>query len=164
LPQSAHQFDPLLSAYRKHGPYDASPHPPFEALWQYAPLGKVERASRDLDKVAECNACEHQRKLEPLDNVGAGDLEQVVLFKLFEHAAFDLDKLIRDQKSEQTVVVGVDGNIECGELIDEDECVTDCRTASEQVKDRTGQCNAPVYTTERIKKLIGRSVREVTGT
>lgn len=42
----------------------------------------------------------------------ASDLKQVVFFEFLENAALDFDELVGYEQSEESVVVGVDGDIE----------------------------------------------------
>lgn len=58
---------------------------------------------------------------------GAGELEEVLLLELLEHAALDLDELIGHEQGEDRVRVGVDGDIERDELVEEDEGMRNCR-------------------------------------
>ena len=47
-----------------------------------------------LDDIASGNDHKHEPKLEALDDVGAGNLEEVVLFEFLEDRGFDFDKLV----------------------------------------------------------------------
>lgn len=49
---------------------------------------------------------------------GTRELKQIFLFKLLEDASFDFDELIRNEQGEQSVRVGVDGDIQCHQLIE----------------------------------------------
>ena len=47
-----------------------------------------------LDDVARGNDHEHEPELEALDDIGAGELEEVFFFEFLEHCGFDLDELV----------------------------------------------------------------------
>ena len=51
-----------------------------------------------MSKILRCQS-------EPPRLTSTGDLEQVILFKLLEHASFDLDELVRHEKREKRMVV-----------------------------------------------------------
>lgn len=44
--------------------------------------------------------------------------------------SFDLSELIRDEQSQKSVIVRVDGDVERDELVEEDQSVDDCRQTS----------------------------------
>ena len=50
----------------------------------------------------------------------ASYLEEVVFFKLFENAPLDFNKLIGYQKRQESVVVGINSDIEGNKLVDHD--------------------------------------------
>lgn len=47
-------------------------------------------------------------------------LEEVVLFKLFEYAPLNFDELIGYQKRQESVVVGINSDIEGDKLVNHD--------------------------------------------
>lgn len=49
------------------------------------------------------------------------DLEEVVLLKLLEDATFDFHKLVRHEESQQSVIIGVDSNVQGDHLVYHDE-------------------------------------------
>lgn len=63
--------------------------------------------------------------METLDDVGAGDLEEVLLFELLKHGAFDFDELIAHEESKQGVGVRVDSDVESDDLVEEGGSVND---------------------------------------
>ncbi|KJR80299.1 uncharacterized protein SPSK_05031 [Sporothrix schenckii 1099-18] len=81
--------------------------------------GARHRQAANLDDVAQGNDEQHDPQLEPLDNVGARQLERVFLFRALEHAALDLDKLVRHEQRQQRVRVRVDGHVERNHLVEE---------------------------------------------
>lgn len=79
--------------------------------------GSWNRKAADLDNVAHADDEEHDPELEALYDVRAGQLEEAVFFEALEDGAFDFDKLIGQEKSEESVGVGVDGDVEGDDLI-----------------------------------------------
>ena len=53
------------------------------------------------------------------------DLKKVVFLKLFEHASFDFNELVRHEECQECVIVRIDGNVKGNGLIDHHEGVYD---------------------------------------
>jgi hypothetical protein len=83
-------------------------------------------ASVKRSTISEDNPINAYLRKEATPRTGTHNLKQVILFKLFEHTPFNLNKLVRDEKREERVVVGVDGHIESNRLIHHYQCMSDC--------------------------------------
>jgi len=57
----------------------------------------------NFNDVTECDNDEHEPEREALYNVGAGHLEEIIFFYLFEDGGFDFDKLVGEQQGKESV-------------------------------------------------------------
>ena len=72
-----------------------------------------------LDDVAGRDDHEHEPELEALDHVGAGDLEQIVLFEFLEDGRFDFHELVGHEECEEGIGIGVNGDVEGDDLVEQ---------------------------------------------
>ena len=72
-----------------------------------------------LDDVAGGDDHEHEPELEALDDVGAGDLEEVVFFEFLEDSRFDFHELVGHEEGEEGIGVGIDGDVEGDDLVEQ---------------------------------------------
>lgn len=77
----------------------------------------------NFDDISHANDEQDDPQLEALNDVGAGELEEVLLFDALEDAAFNFDKLVRHEQREQGVGVGVDGHVQRDDLVEEGDSV-----------------------------------------
>ena len=84
--------------YIGYGPQNVVTAEPPEALRQHKALREVELSAAQLDKIPECDHHKHESQGEALDDVGACDLEEVVLLELLESGPLNLDELIRQEQ------------------------------------------------------------------
>lgn len=71
--------------------------------------------------------------MEALDDVGAGELEEILFFEFFEDGAFDFDKLVGHEECEERVGVGIYSDVEGHDLVEE-ECGVDHVVSESQEK------------------------------
>lgn len=55
------------------------------------------------------------------------DLEQIILFELLEHTAFNFHELIGEKERQKRIVVSIDSDVKSSELVDEYESMRDYR-------------------------------------
>jgi len=57
--------------------------------------------------------------LETFNNIGAGKLEEIVLFEFLEDRGFDLDELVGHEEGDEGVRIGVYGDVQRDDLVKE---------------------------------------------
>ena len=72
-----------------------------------------------FDDVSRCDDDEHQPELEALDNICARELEKIVLFDFLEDCRLDFYELIRHQEGQKCIGIGIDGNVQSDDLIEQ---------------------------------------------
>ena len=92
----------------------------------------------------------------------ACNLEQVVLLKFFEHAAFDFNELVGHEKGQKRIVIRVYGDVQAQHLIYHHQCMRHCSSDIYFVLVRELKV-VPVYNVAKRKNTIGRIVCAVKG-